>query len=172
MGRQNLESWKKVYRLSLVDNDTHVSLKTVRFTKFRFIAFAVSSVLAFILLIYLLISFTPLRTTIPGYPDAHSKKVAVANAIKIDSLENLLTKWDIYARNLALVLSGDQAMRIDSIIRESGTKYLSAKSIEELCRSDSLLREAVRAEEQAAAEGPEDTDKTTKRGKLKWQKEE
>ena len=153
MGRQNSGDWKKSYRLSLVDNETHVSLKSVSFTKFRGYALGISFVVAFILLIYAIIALTPLRTTIPGYPDAHSKKTAVANAIKIDSLETIITKWNLYAENLSRVLAGEQTINIDSIVSGNSTKYLSVKSKEELSRRDSLLRETVRQEEQFGVSG-------------------
>ena len=153
MGRQNSGDWKKSYRLSLVDNETHVSLKSVSFTKFRGYALGISFVVAFILLIYAIIALTPLRTTIPGYPDAHSKKTAVANAIKIDSLETIITKWNLYAENLSRVLAGEQTINIDSIVSGNSTKYLSVKSKEELSRRDSILRETVRQEEQFGVSG-------------------
>lgn len=149
MGRQNPAGRDKVYRLSLVDNNTHNNIRTVRFTKMRFIYGAVSAVVLFVLLIYCLIAFTPLRTTIPGYPDAHSKKTAVANAIKIDSLESAITRWNLYATNLSRVLMGESTVDFDSLVRKAGdTDYLSAKTAEELSRQDSLLRETVRKEEQ------------------------
>lgn len=153
MGRQNLGNLKKTYRLSLVENDTHVSLKSVIFTKFRFIAMSVCGLVALMFLIYCLIAFTPLHNTIPGYPDAHSKKAALANAIRIDSLENIISKWDLYAENLSRVLVGDETISIDSLVSGNRTKYLSAKSMEELGRRDSLLRETVRQEEQFDVSG-------------------
>ncbi|MCQ2182100.1 MAG: M23 family metallopeptidase [Bacteroidales bacterium] len=160
MGRQNLkealEKLLKTYRISIVENDTHVSVKTLFFSKLGFYAFTVSTFLAILLLVYLAFVFTPLKTIIPGYPDAHSRRVAVENAIKIDSLESLMTKWDLYANNLALVLAGEQTIRIDSMVLNDGTKYLSAKSIDELGRSDSLLRETVMQEEQFEVGGTEE----------------
>ena len=33
MGRQNPADWNKRFRISLVENDTHVSIGSVRFTK-------------------------------------------------------------------------------------------------------------------------------------------
>jgi len=152
MGRQNLkkrlEGLRKTYRISIVENKTHESVKTFFLTKFGFYTFSISALLAILLLVYLAFVFTPLKTLIPGYPDAHSRRIAVENAIKIDSIESLMTKWDLYANNLALVLSGEQTIRIDSMVLKDGTKYLSAKSEDELERSDSLLRETVRQEEQ------------------------
>ncbi len=153
MGRQNPADWNKRFRISLVENDTHVSIGSVRFTKINGIFIGAGIIIAFILLIYCLIAFTPLRSTIPGYPDAHSKEVAVANAIRIDSLETIITKWDLYAENLSRVLAGDQTISIDSIVSNNRTKYLSAKSREELSRRDSLLRETVQQEDQFGVSG-------------------
>lgn len=153
MGRQNPADWNKRFRISLVENDTHVSIGSVRFTKINGIFIGAGIIIAFILLIYCLIAFTPLRSTIPGYPDAHSKEVAVANAIRIDSLETIITKWNLYAENLSRVLSGDQTISIDSIVSTNRTKYLSVKSREELSRRDSLLRETVQQEEQFGVSG-------------------
>lgn len=147
MGRQNLLGPDKLYRLSLVDNDTHDVVKVMLISRIRATIIAVASVVGVIFLIYCIIAFTPLRSTIPGYPDAHSKKVALANAIKIDSLENIITRWDLYAENLSRVLSGEETVNFDSVIRNASINYLSSKSRAELRQRDSLLTESVRKEE-------------------------
>lgn len=149
MVRQNTPLNLKLYRLSLIENSTHKTIRTVRFSKPAFIVTAVVSISALILLIYCSIAFTPLRKSIPGYPDAHSKKVSLENAIKIDSLENAILRWNLYVTNLRNVLTDQSSVSIDSLIDISNsTRYLSIKSMEELSRQDSLLRETVRREEQ------------------------
>ena len=142
-----MKNQNKIYRLSLVDNETHNNIKTIRFSKLRFIIAAVTVVVLSVLLLYCLIAFTPLRNTIPGYPDVQVKKVALANAIKIDSLESVITKWNLYAENLSRVLAGEATVNFDSIVRRSALQYLSSKSEEELLRQDSLLRESVQSAE-------------------------
>ena len=142
-----MKNQNKIYRLSLVDNETHNNVKTIRFSKMRFIIAAVTVVVMSVLLIYCLIAFTPLRNTIPGYPDVQVKKVALANAIKIDSLESVITKWNLYAENLSRVLAGEATVNFDSIVRRSALQYLSSQSEEELLRQDSLLREGVQSAE-------------------------
>lgn len=147
MGRQNLLGPDKLYRLSLVDNDTHDVVKVMLISRIRATLIAIGAVVGVILLIYCIIAFTPLRSTIPGYPDAHSKKVALANAIKIDSLENIITRWDLYAENLSRVLTGEETVNFDNIVRNSSVNYLSSKSRDELRQRDSLLAEGVRKAE-------------------------
>ena len=153
MGTQKKADWNKVYRLTLLDDQTHKRLGGYRFTKFAAILAIVTVAVVVVGGIYSLIAFTPLRTTIPGYPDAHSKRLAIDNAIKIDSLENVITRWELYSENLSRVLAGQETLSIDSIIRGNTTRYLRAKSAEELRKQDSILRANVVAEEQFGVSG-------------------
>ena len=147
MGQQNPDGRNRTYRLTLADNDSHRSIRSILFTKLRFITFATTAVVVFILLIYCIIAFTPLRLTIPGYPDAKFKKTALSNAIKIDSLESAVTRWNLYAENLSRVLAGESTIDLDSVLGGNAVRYLSDKSAAELRERDSLLRETVRGEE-------------------------
>lgn len=150
MVRQNPTTKNKQYRLSLIENSTHKTIRTIRFSGPFFIIAASATVVAVILLIYCAIAFTPLRKSIPGYPDAHSKKVALENAIKIDSLENAISRWNLYVTNLRQLFADEQHISPDSLLSTSsnGTRYLSSKSIGALQRQDSILRKTVIAEEQ------------------------
>lgn len=148
MGRQNPFLGTRQFRLSLVDNETHNTLRTVRFNRAQLVYGIITAVLALFLVFYLLFAFTPLRTIIPGYPNAHSRRQAVANAIKIDSLENAVSRWNLYAESLSRVLTGEQTVDFDSLVHAGAARYLSDKDPAELARRDSLFREAVQKEEQ------------------------
>ncbi len=148
MGRQNPDAPKRTYRLSLVDNETHDPLRAIRFNKVQLVYGIITAVLALLLVSYCLFAFTPLRTIIPGYPNAHSKREAVTNALKIDSLENALLRWNLYAEHLDRVLTGEQTANYDSLVRLGNARYLSDKSPAELARRDSILRETVQKEDQ------------------------
>ena len=148
MGRQNPDAPKRKYTVSVVDNETHDTLRAIRFNKVQLIYGIITAVLAVLLVSYCLFSFTPLRNTIPGYPDAHARRQAVSNAIKIDSLENALLRWDLYAQHLSRVLTGEQTANYDSLVRVGSTRYLSDKDAAELARRDSVLRETVQKEDQ------------------------
>lgn len=153
MGRQNPKFRKEIYRITLVENDTHKSLLSLKFSKGGIIVVLTSALLLLIALIYSLIAFTPLRRSIPGYPDAHSKKTAVTNAIKIDSLESAITRWELYAENLSRVLNEEPPVSYDSIIRNNTIKLLSDKPVEVLGKQDSLLRENLIKEQQFQVNG-------------------
>lgn len=114
MGKNN---WSKVYRLSLLEDETHRSIRSFRFTRLGFIVTIITVFMVILGGLYCLIAFTPLRTTIPGYPDAHFRREAVNNAIKIDSLESAITRWKLYSENLSRVLSGDSTLNLDSLLQ-------------------------------------------------------
>lgn len=144
MSRQN----KKVddFRLDLVDDRTHKQLWCIRFSRVGFIVSTVASVVFIIFVFFALFAFTPLRRAIPGYPDESSKRAAIQNAIRADSLEKIISRWELYSENLRRVIEGEDPVRIDSIMRSGNAGY--AKTREELQKRDSLLRENVRNEEQ------------------------
>ena len=153
MGRQNSKSGKVLYRISLIEDDTHKNLLSLKFSKPGIIVVLSAAFILLIILIYSLIAFTPIKKSIPGYPDAHSKKTALTNAIKIDSLESAITRWELYAENLSRVLNEEPPVSYDSIIRSNTIKLLSDRPIDELSKQDSLLRESLIKEQQFQVSG-------------------
>ena len=137
------------YRISIVDDDTHVSLWSTKFTKMNAIIAIVTALVVLFALAWCLIAFTPMRTLIPGYPDAKTKHDAIQNAIRIDSLENEILKWDIYAENLRRVVEGEEPLKIDSILNINTDRTLSEAKARKLAEKDSLLRKEVSSEDKS-----------------------
>jgi len=143
MGNNHTESRKR-YRLILDDASTHRHIIGIRISKTSAIITFSFLVLILFGISYCIIAFTPIRTTIPGYPNVFSRKIAIENAIKIDSLENEIIRWELYAENLRRVLTGDKTISLDSIVKSQGTKYLTNISEETMHSQDSILREKVK----------------------------
>ena len=137
----------RIFRLSPVEAVTHERLWSLRFSKTAFIVAAVSAAVVVVLGIYSLIAFTPIRTFIPGYPDAKTRRQAVQNALRIDSLETRILQWELYTENLRRVVAGEEPLRMDSLILGSRTSRERADAAF-LAVRDSLLRADVLAEEQ------------------------
>ena len=83
------------FRLSLLDAKTHKQLFSVRFNRTGFFVTLVSSIVIIIAAIFSIIAFTPVKTFIPGYPDARTKRAVIQNAMKVDSLENVIYRWEL-----------------------------------------------------------------------------
>ena len=146
MSNTNKEKKTTHFRLSLLDAKTHQQLKSVRFTRTSFIISIICGVVVTCAVIFSLIAFTPIRTFIPGYPDASTKRTAIQNAMKADSLERVIIKWELYARNLRRVLEGESNLDIDSLMTQS-RQIAEAKDAKYLKSQDSLLRKNVQEEE-------------------------
>lgn len=145
---------KKVqsYRLSISDGETHENIWSRRFSKANFAVLLLSVFFVSLALFFTLIAFTPLRALIPGYPDANSKHTAIQNAIKIDSLEKVITRWELYTENLANVLEGGEPVSMDSVIALYAKKA-EARDEAFLAGRDSALKAQVVAAEQFDVSG-------------------
>lgn len=143
-----------LYRLTLSDDASHKKIRLWRFSRLGGVVVVITSLVVLFGISYALVSLTPLKTTIPGYPDAHFKKGAIANALKIDSLENEMFRWTLYAENLSRILAGEEGLsEADSIISGNPSRYLQKVSREEMARRDSVLRTFVAAEDKFSVAG-------------------
>ena len=147
MSRQKKGGVSNNLRLTIVDDDTHDKLWSRKFTRIGALVAGITVVVVTISAIFCLIAFTPIRTLIPGYPDARTKHDAIQNAIRIDSLENVITKWELYSENLRRVVDGQEPLKIDSLmeVRKGGAARVTDSK--ELARKDSLLRKEVSEED-------------------------
>ena len=136
------------YRLTLVDDDTHDKLWSRKFNKLNVVVAAITVIVVLLTLLWCLVAFTPIKTFIPGYPDARTKHDAIQNAIRIDSLENVITKWELYSENLRRVVEGEEPLKIDSLMEaRRQSREITAKDKAGLAMKDSLLRKEVAAED-------------------------
>ncbi len=148
MSKAHKDNKPDKFRLAIIDDKTHKHLFNVHFSRTGFFVTTVSILVVFTAVIYSLIAFTPIRTFIPGYPDAHSKRAAIQNAMRIDSLENVIYRWELYSENLRRVVEGEEPLKIDSLINASGREAATKEELEALAEKDSILRMHVREEEQ------------------------
>lgn len=148
MSNRNREKKSRKFRLAVIDDKTHQQLVTLHFSKTTFFIAVVTFLVVLSAAIYSIIAYTPVRTFIPGYPDARSKRAAIQNAITIDSLENVIFRWELYSENLRRVVDGEEPVKIDSIINASRRNAASDLDMTEAALRDSLLRQQVKEEEQ------------------------
>lgn len=148
MAQQNKVKKTRNFRLTLVDDKTHKHLWSAHFTKVGFIVAIISALVMLSAAVFCVVAYTPVRTFIPGYPDAHSKRAAIQNAIRIDSLENVIYRWELYSENLRRVVEGQEPMKIDSLINAAQASRTATADAADLLSKDSLLREVVREEEE------------------------
>lgn len=148
MEKEKKENKGSSFRIYVRNEDTKEYLWSLRLTKTSFFVTFVSFLVILCALVYCVIAYTPVKTFIPGYPDAQTKRTAIQNAIKVDSLERLIYRWEIYSENLKRAVEGKEPIKIDSIVKASKKDATDGQDISFLNRRDSLLRENVKEEEQ------------------------
>jgi len=131
----------------LTDAETHRRIWDLSFSRLGFYLVVITAVVVIFGGSLALFSFTPLKTLIPGYPNAHTRRATIQNAIKIDSLEDVISRWELYSDNLVRVLEGEAPISVDSVLMLAETPDVE-RDAAFLARQDSLLREGVDAQEQ------------------------
>lgn len=147
MSRQKKGGTSNNLRFTIVDDDTHDKLWSRKFTRIGVLVTAITVIVVTISVIFCIIAFTPVRALIPGYPDARTKHDAIQNAIRIDSLKNVITKWELYSENLRRVVDGQEPLKIDSLMEVRRSAASTAADMKEIAQKDSLLRKEVADED-------------------------
>lgn len=145
---KNKEPGRGYFHLELRREDPPERIWSRHFKRTGLIWTAISAAIILLIVNFCLIAFTPLRTFVPGYPDARSRQQAVRNARRIDSLETQILRWELYTENLRRVVAGEDPVRLDSLIRRIALER--AQEMDADPAADSLLRATVRQEEQTA----------------------
>ena len=145
---KNKQERRTYYRLDFRREEPSERLWSRHFTRSGLVWTAISAAVILLLVNFCLIAFTPLKTFIPGYPDARSRQQAVRNAQRIDSLETQILRWELYTENLRRVVAGEEPVRLDSLIRRIAEER--AERTEAEPSADSLLRTIVQQEEHPA----------------------
>lgn len=153
MAIDNTKKKTRKYRLALTDAVSHERIRSLTFTRPMFITAVVSAAVLLLVLFYLLVALTPIRTFIPGYPDARARRQAVQNAMRIDSLETQILQWELYTENLKKVVAGEEPLLLDSLILRQQASHREGDAAF-LARRDSLLRARVSEAEQFEVSGP------------------
>lgn len=135
------------FRLALVDAVSHERIWSFRYTRTAMIIAIVSTVVILFVGTFCLIAFTPIRSFIPGYPGAISRRQAVQNALRIDSLETRILQWELYAENLRRVVAGAEPIRLDSLLLPGQGATREEVDARYLALRDSMLRADVQSEE-------------------------
>lgn len=146
MARQNKDKKVERFVVNIVEANTHKTLHSYKFTRLSAILFVSNLLLILCLLVFAAVAFTPVRTFIPGYPDARTKRDAVSNAIKVDSLERVIYRWELYSENIRRVLQGQETIDVQTLV-DAGEEPLQPAA-GPVPGSDAEFREAIAKEEQ------------------------
>ncbi|MDD4656005.1 MAG: M23 family metallopeptidase [Bacteroidales bacterium] len=138
------------FRFSIFNDTSHEQVFAFRSSGLMMLISIVIAIFILIGSVTLLISLTPLREFIPGYPNAQTRHAIVQNALKADSLEQSMKLWDFHLNNIQRIVVGMEPLDHQEIT--ASNKLIDTSSTlfakDSTTNSDSLLRQEVLKQEQ------------------------
>jgi len=142
---KKLQRLKHKYRLVILNEDTFEEKMSLRLSQLNvFVVLGVSS-LVFVLMVILLIAFTPLKEFIPGYANVNVRKQGVENFLKSDSIAVALAQNNLYLDNIKHIIQGEVIELDSETFIDSSASYQDIKN--EPIEEDSVLRNMIETEE-------------------------
>jgi len=135
---------KRRYRFYIFNDSSYKQLWSIRLSGLEALILLNVIIAAIIASVTVTIIFTPLREFIPGYPDDKTRSAIVHNALRADSLEIVIAKWEYHLTNFNRIVEGKDPIPIESQISDS---LLGSHSlISSHSKEESLLRTEVEHE--------------------------
>lgn len=129
-------NFKFKYKLTITNENTLEEIVGLHVSKLNGLSVLLSVLAVLFLIAASIITFTPLRNYLPGYMNSEVRSQIVNNALRVDSLQQVLGKQNLYIMNIQDIFSGK--VRIDSV--------QTLDSLTE-ARHDTLMERTKREEE-------------------------
>ena len=123
------------YRLTITNENTLEDIITLRVSKLNGLSVLLSVLFVLFLIASLIVAFTPLRNYLPGYMNSEIRAQVVENALRVDSLQQLVNRQNLYIMNIQDIFQGkikaDTIHSIDSLthLREDSLATLDGTVI-------------------------------------------
>jgi murein DD-endopeptidase MepM/ murein hydrolase activator NlpD len=106
---KQLSFWKRVrfkYKLSFLNENTLEEVFSFRLSRLSVFLILLTFALLFVTLTAIVIINTPIRNYLPGYLDSEVRNTMVENALRADSLEEVLITQTYFLNNISSILQG------------------------------------------------------------------
>lgn len=112
-------NFKFKYKLTVTNENTLEDIVGLHVSKLNGLSVLLTVSAVLFLIAACIIAFTPLRNYLPGYMNSEVRTQIVENALRVDSLQQLLDKQKLYIMNIQDIFSGkvqiDTVQTLDSL---------------------------------------------------------
>jgi murein DD-endopeptidase MepM/ murein hydrolase activator NlpD len=143
--------WKKFfdrlkhkYRFIIYNDDTYQEVWYMKLSRLNIMALTGIIFIILITAIILILSFTPVKQLIPGFPSDALQRKIIQNAVQLDSLEKQIAIRDIQFADLKAIISGEQPK--DQQRQQDTTKKYEQVDFSR-SEYDSMLRAKIESEQ-------------------------
>tara|TARA_B100000965_G_C19499774_1_gene716903 strand:+ start:178 stop:1077 length:900 start_codon:yes stop_codon:yes gene_type:complete len=140
-----LKNLQEKRRVVVLDEGSFEEKRNFTTSKFSLLLFFLFSIIVFSILCFLLISYSSIKTFVPGYPSVTAQKELINKNIELDQKLNDLiiktNKEEQYITNIQKILNGD--MPVDRDTFNEVFKSQNINTTNELSFSEKTIREKV-----------------------------
>ncbi|MEG0453984.1 MAG: M23 family metallopeptidase [Bacteroides sp.] len=112
-------NFKFKYKLTVFNENTLEEVVGIHVSKLNGLSVLLSVLTVLFLIAAVIIAYTPLRNYLPGYMNSEVRAQIVENALRVDSLQKLLDRQNLYVMNIQDIFNGkvsvDTVQSIDSL---------------------------------------------------------
>jgi murein DD-endopeptidase MepM/ murein hydrolase activator NlpD len=131
-------NFKFKYKLTITNENTLEEVVGIHVSKLNGVSVLLFVVTVIFLIAATIIAFTPLRNYLPGYMNSEVRELVVNNALRVDSLQQLLNRQNMYIMNIQDIFSGkvkaDTVASIDSLTIVRSEELMERTEAEEQFR--------------------------------------
>ena len=126
------------YRLTITNENTLEDIITLRVSKLNGLSVLLSVLFVLFLIASLIVAFTPLRNYLPGYMNSEIRAQVVENALRVDSLQQLVNRQNLYIMNIQDIFQGK--IKADTIHSIDSLTHLREDSLMERTQREAEFR--------------------------------
>ncbi len=126
------------YRLTITNENTLEDIITLRVSKLNGLSVLLSVLFVLFLIASLIVAFTPLRNYLPGYMNSEIRAQVVENALRVDSLQQLVNRQNLYIMNIQDIFQGK--IKADTIHSIDSLTHLREDSLMERTQRETEFR--------------------------------
>ena len=126
------------YKLTIINENTLEEVVGLRVSKLNGISVLLSVLTVLFLVASVIIAFTPLRNYLPGYMNSEIRAQVVENALRVDSLQQLVDRQNLYIMNIQDIFSG--TIRVDTVHNMDSLTTVREDSLMERTQREAEIR--------------------------------
>lgn len=120
--KRNRAFWNNIkfkYKLTIQNENTLEEVAGIRVSKLNGVSVLLTILTVLFIISASIIAFTPLRNYLPGYMNSEVRSQIVNNALRVDSLQQVVARQNLYILNIQDIFKGevkaDTVQSIDSL---------------------------------------------------------
>ena len=139
--KRNKAFWNNIkfkYKLTIINENTLEEVVGIHVSKLNGFSVLLTAVILIFAIAATIIAFTPIRNYLPGYMNSEVRAQIVDNALRVDSLQQVVDRQNLYILNIQDIFRG--TVRVDTVQTIDSLTTMRADSLKEYTQREEEFR--------------------------------